>query len=69
MNKPGDFWECVAHDVCAQIHAMNDSIPAWDDLDDPGKKSMVLICQLAVKAAAQKGRALLPYEPEPDEVA
>lgn len=64
MTKPPDFWENVAKDVCTATHAMNSDVPLWDDLDAPGKASLVLICQLAVKSAAKRGRALLPYEPE-----
>ena len=47
-------------------NAMNPQVPLWDELDDAGRRSLVLICQMAVKAAAQKGRALLPAKVEDD---
>jgi hypothetical protein len=62
MNKPDDFWEGVAKDVSVQTRAMNESIPNWDELDDLGKKTLVLICQLAVKTTARHGRRLVQRE-------
>lgn len=69
MKKPLDFWQSVAHDVSITANAMNNQVPLWEELDEQGQATLVLICQMAVNSAAQKGRALLPYKPEPDEVA
>jgi hypothetical protein len=66
MIKPSDFWENVARDVSITANAMNSQVPLWDELDEAGQASLVLICQVAVKAAAKRGRALLPYEPADD---
>jgi hypothetical protein len=59
MNKPPDFWANVAKDVNVAARTFNDQVPAWDELDDLGKKTLELICQLAVKSAARRGKFLL----------
>jgi hypothetical protein len=53
------FWEQVARDVCDAAHQVNPQVPLWNGLDDLGKKSLILICQLTVKSVAKRGKEAL----------